>query len=643
MTAAAAADGATDGATDGVATRSAFSNVRSLFAFNLLQKLVSFALNQALINLTTPEVMGMAAVQLELLLSTLLFLSREGIRLAAIRSTIDTSEQFHRLVNLSCIPCILISLAVMVLVSALVAGYEFQRFDLLTVLLYCLGAWLEALGEPMYNSFQNSLQLGPQMKAETMAVFSRSVVTVFCVAYLQLGVRGFGIAQCSYGLIYFMTLLSCLRSTPLHGRIRAPVEFIPQRIRITSSTGNAGDPSAAVSANPTISLLAQYVEPQIVTIAVTAMGSSLLKHLLTEADKITLSLLVSNYSQGIFAVANNYGSLVARLLYLPVENASRLAFSKFAADIAKNADAVRTIISRSSTQVDSSTERALSAEMDSQMITMRLKTHEMKSILSRLVVAVALFGCIFPLFGLPYISVVVNILLSSTWRTPETIRTLRSYCVYLLVLGVNGISEAFVQSVASPSAFVQLNMGLCASTVVYVGVAFVLVNRLGTSGLVWANIASMSCRILFNAYFIHTYFEYPRRNYLQLTLEDPLTPNAMVATALKSGMGSLARSPIKDIFNSLNSEKRSKDSQNTILIKYFLLFCVLCASVACMHWSARRFDESLAVAGRIMLRRLMEHVGVGALAFALTLGSFVMALSKAEILKTFKLLSGKNV
>jgi hypothetical protein len=76
-----------------------FSTIRWTMLFNMLQRVITFLLNQSMIAWTSPEIFGIAAISLELLLSTLLFLSREGVRLACLRETIVTLNQRQLIVN----------------------------------------------------------------------------------------------------------------------------------------------------------------------------------------------------------------------------------------------------------------------------------------------------------------------------------------------------------------------------------------------------------------------------------------------------------------------------------------------------------------------------------------------------------------
>ena len=57
-------------------------------------------------------------------------------------------------------------------------------------------------------------------------------------------------------------------------------------------------------------------------------AQALLKLLLTEGDKLAVAQLTTLEDQGGYALASNYGSLVARTLFQPVEESARLEFSR---------------------------------------------------------------------------------------------------------------------------------------------------------------------------------------------------------------------------------------------------------------------------------------------------------------------------
>ena len=77
-----------------------------------------------------------------------------------------------------------------------------------------------------------------------------------------------------------------------------------------------------------------WLDARLSKLALMFTAQSFVKHLLTEGDKIVLSFAASLYDQGVYALAQNYGSLVARLALGPLEESARVLFSKMGAAIA---------------------------------------------------------------------------------------------------------------------------------------------------------------------------------------------------------------------------------------------------------------------------------------------------------------------
>lgn len=111
-------------------------------------------------------------------------------------------------------------------------------------------------------------------------------------------------------------------------------------------------------------------------------------------------------------------------------------------------------------------------------------------------------GVAIALFGPTFLEIFAYKLLKDRWRSEEMVQSLTWYCYYLLVLGVNGVSEAFVQSITSPSDFWRVNVGLILSSGVFVMVAVYSVHGYGAGGVILANIVSMVLRIAWNLLYI---------------------------------------------------------------------------------------------------------------------------------------------
>ena len=64
------------------------------------------------------------------------------------------------------------------------------------------------MGEPWYNFYQSKMEIQARLRAETSAVFMKSVFTFALVAYCEMGIEGFGIAQVIYGFTYLVVMTS---------------------------------------------------------------------------------------------------------------------------------------------------------------------------------------------------------------------------------------------------------------------------------------------------------------------------------------------------------------------------------------------------------------------------------------------------
>lgn len=137
---------------------SSISSASSLMGLQLFSRFFTFALNQALFRLASPSAFGAAAIQFELIINTILFLSREGVRNALLRVSRNTdADTSIKRTNMSFLPIILgVPLALSTcLVYAHFASQEIQKqpYFNTAIAIYAVAALWELLCEPFYNRF----------------------------------------------------------------------------------------------------------------------------------------------------------------------------------------------------------------------------------------------------------------------------------------------------------------------------------------------------------------------------------------------------------------------------------------------------------------------------------------------------------
>ena len=149
--------------------QASLSSASSLMALQLFSRIFTFALNQATFRMASPVAFGIAAIQFELMLSSILFLSREGVRHALLRAwphRIPPTNQVHvsqetcdspssPVTNVAFLPLFL-GLPLAVSASFLYANIarddtRSQPHFYLAISVYAAAAVMELLSEPMHN------------------------------------------------------------------------------------------------------------------------------------------------------------------------------------------------------------------------------------------------------------------------------------------------------------------------------------------------------------------------------------------------------------------------------------------------------------------------------------------------------------
>ncbi|KAH8549568.1 Rft protein-domain-containing protein [Umbelopsis sp. PMI_123] len=328
-----------------------------LILLQLASRMLTFALHQIVVRYSSAETLGIASVKLELLLSTILFLSREGFRYAVLVSSAE--GQVQKITNLAYVP-----MMIGLVTTLLACVYYLSTIDDETALKY-----------PFYRT---------------------SIVLFGLSAYCELIMEP----------LYIMALNNLYFNTTTY-----------------------------------------WFDRELLNLSVTLTKQSLLKHVLTEGDKMLVSALSSDKDQGVYALVVNYATLI-------------------------------------------------------------------------------------------------DLLVGSAWsRSTNAPTVLSFYCAYVPVMGINGISEAFVQAVASEQQLARLSKFMIVFSLIFMssGVLFMHFMQLGAIGLILANIVNLGSRIIYSWIFIRKYFLHNRGQDIAM-LSQMITfrnwfPSKVVLFAFATGWG----------------------------------------------------------------------------------------------------------
>ena len=89
---------------------------------------------------------------------------------------------------------------------------------------------------------------------------------------------------------------------------------------------------------------------------------------------------------------------------------------------------------------------------------------------------------------------------SSQWATPSATKIMKSYCVYLFFMSLNGMSEAFAYGLANQKVLTQLQGLLVFNSVLYITAVLLCSSQFGIVGLIYANCLNMGVRASMSLY-----------------------------------------------------------------------------------------------------------------------------------------------
>ncbi|CAO3618138.1 unnamed protein product [Mucor hiemalis] len=319
---------------------------------------------------------------------------------------------------------------------------------------------LELLVEPLFVLALNKLYFQLRVKVEGLAVILRCLITFGLTLQFSgnsdLAILAFAIAQLVYGLTMLVGYLGFFLY-----KEKSIQNLIPHQIKNSSEK----EP--------------YWFNKPLLHLGVTMTKQSLLKHVLTEGDKMLISILSTAEDSGVYAFVVNYGSLVVRILFQPLEEMGRTFFSKLLLPSDNNKK-----------EIDLKAKKTAS-----DVLLILIKFH-------------ILLGLVFVCFATNYASTLIHLLAGRDWAIGPAPNVLAMYCVYVPFMGINGITEAFVQAVATKKDLTRLSYFMFLFSVCFMTSGFIFMYhfQMGAVGLILANMVNLGIRIVYSWNYICTYF-----------------------------------------------------------------------------------------------------------------------------------------
>ncbi|CAG8981105.1 hypothetical protein HYALB_00012626 [Hymenoscyphus albidus] len=499
-----------------------------LIALQVGSRALTFIVNQILLRFLSPSILGIST-QLEVYSISVLFFARESLRVAIQRQS-DVSEvpdadalsdenekakpkqkssskkrglkekqkqkvaekkedkplgisaetpagKAQAIVNLSYLSiyagigfAILLGMLYLRATTSDISIQETPFFDA-ALKIYGVSAILELLSEPCFVVVQHKSMYKIRARAEAVATLLRCLACCGTSIWasqsnLDLGVLPFAIGQAVYSVMLTLVYYASTSS-------------------LAKASGFSLSLTPLYTSNPANIIILTLWPDTLLHLAWNFFTQSILKHLLTQGDTLLISLFSSPTAQGTYALANNYGGLLARLLLQPIEESSRSYFGRLLSSTSPS--------DPSSPQSTPPKEKVIAAK---QSLNTLLRGYTLLSI-----TAVTLGPVLAPQL--------LHLILGTHWSHTGAGAVLSVYCYYIPLLSLNGITEAFVSAVATEGEvntqsgfFIVFSCAFAASSYL-----FLKVLGMGGEGLVWANCINMALRIGWSSVFIKRFME----------------------------------------------------------------------------------------------------------------------------------------
>lgn len=434
---------------------SAIKGVSYLISVQLISRLFSFLMNIGLTRyMNDPAPIGISSVQLWLLYTLTLTLSRESNRRIAMRisQNIFDLKSLIFFTWLGIFSGIFFWLPIFyfiflyypdqnVLQSISLKDYE------QSLMIVSISIIIELLSEPMFIVSQNMLLYGLRSSIEASSVLLRCVITFICVVFLDLKLQAFAYGMLSYSICLFICYLFYFVFFQTKIMINEFLFHFKQYSFIFNKKKNDNN------------------EPFYLIWSV--WKNQIWKLILAEGENIIMMTIRTNASeQGLYSIISNLGSLIVRFVFLPIEETSYTVFGRI-----KNDD-VEQEISR-------------------------------KNVFIILVKTMSFIGLLFICFGSQYTHLLLSILYGSSWLSQSNIASniLSWYCLYVGLIAINGILESFLQAVASNKEMDIFNYWLFFCSIIFWIFSAGLNEFWGSKALIFGNCINASLRIVYNLQF----------------------------------------------------------------------------------------------------------------------------------------------
>ncbi|XP_065666244.1 man(5)GlcNAc(2)-PP-dolichol translocation protein RFT1 [Hydra vulgaris] len=425
----------------------------------------TFLGNAIMLRYISRELLGLVNVRLLLLYSTIVFLSRESFRKSCLSKT-DSEKtlkgskmQLVNLIWLSVVAGIVLSFLFCIIWIILLEqpSTQYLKQYQTSCICFACSAIIELTIEPMWIFGQKSGYITSKVVLEGIFLIVRSVLSVLVVILMpKYALYGIAISYLTASIVY-AALYFCFFFKVIYSKHNS------------SGFSNIRDIFPNLVADP-------FLDQVSASLVKSFFKQSLLKQFLTEGERYVMTLfrVLSLSQQGVYDVINNLGSLAARFIFMPIEESYYVYFSQ-------------------------TLERNVKKYPDSIM-------KQCCTSLSVVLKFVSLISFIILVFGYGYSYLLLDLYGGEILSNGEGPNLLRTYCIYVMFIALNGITECFMFASMNQQQIDSYNFKMLLFSIVFLLSSLLFTKYLGGMGFILANCLNMGMRISQSALFIQDFF-----------------------------------------------------------------------------------------------------------------------------------------
>jgi len=452
---------------------------------SILSKVINLGCNIFLARLINKETYGIAKVYLEFAFTLLLYFPRETIRKTAQKFCPDNHNEekekanFEEICQVNWILVFIFSLFSLPLYSCFLNyGSEGVADVKLHLLIYITCANLEMMVEPIIVYLNIKIENHHKIVGVTLASYSRIISNLFFAYFFGFQLWSFTLSRMISSFLYisYMIYVGLFK-------FKIPLSILmPNLLKIkhiifdylTKPKPHTDD----IRSKDEYYTLSPYLKETFLSFVKT----TILKMVLTHTEKFSLSffLTLSEANKAEYSFICDNFSIIMRYILEPIEE----NFFNFINRVKES----KTYVVDKSFECDQ--EQKNKSNRDYLLKILKISLRFM------LIFGALLIGYVF-IIGRE----VITFVFTDKWSTDSSILILKSYSIFVAIISINGIVEAFANATYSSSSMNRYNMFMIYNSIILVTFSIVF-SQFNIIGLIIANAITMLIRITVHFYLI---------------------------------------------------------------------------------------------------------------------------------------------